>query len=433
MEIINIPIDEITPDPNNAKDHPRWQIEQIKNSIEQFGNLDPIGIWGDENLIVEGHGRYEALKELGYHEAECIRLDWLTEEERRAYAITHNALTMNSGWLEDKLQMNLEEISGIDMSVFGFVPEDYAEELGEIDEGEFQIPDDALEHEPKAKLGDIYQLGRHRLMCGSSTDANDIDRLIGGAVMDLVITDPPYNVNYGDKAEMLGEYEKGHRNTKKILNDNMDDASFFNFLFDFYTQMMRVLKEGGAYYIFHADTEGLNFRSALKAAGGSVRECLIWVKNQLVLGRQDYQWKHEPCLYGWKDGAGHYFIDDRKQTTVMEDKIDIDSMSEQECRDILKEIYFGDKIATTILHENKPTVNDLHPTMKPVKLIARLMVNSSKQGENVFDGFGGSGSTLMAAEQLGRNAYLMELDPKFIDAIIERWERYTGEKAVKIG
>lgn len=195
--------------------------------------------------------------------------------------------------------------------------------------------------------------------------------------------------------------------------------------------MMRVLKPGGAYYIFHADTEGYNFRKALMDAGGQVKQNLIWVKNALVLGRQDYQWKHEPCLYGWKEGAGHYFINDRTQTTVFEDKADLDKLSKEELKDMIKEI-IEDKTPTTIIHEDKPLKNDVHPTMKPIKLISRLVKNSSKPGENVIDFFGGSGSTLIACEHLGRNCYSIELDPKYVDVIIDRWETLTGKTAIKL-
>lgn len=250
--------------------------------------------------------------------------------------------------------------------------------------------------------------------------------------MDLCVTDPPYNVNYGEKVDMLGGHTGGSRDTSHILNDHMDNKGFYQFLNDFYTQMLRSLKPGGAFYIWHAETEGANFRIALEDAGGKVRQTLIWVKPHFVMSRQDYHWRHEPCLYGWKDGAAHYFIDDRRQSTVFEDKVDIDSMNKEEMKNLLKEIFEEDKVSTTILNEAKPTVNDLHPTMKPIKLIARLIKNSSKKNENVIDFFGGSGSTLIAAEQLGRKCYMMELDPKYVDVIIDRWETLTGEKAVKI-
>ena len=399
MEIIKIPLEQLTPDPHNAKDHPQWQIEQIKNSIEQFGNLDPIGVWGDNNLIVEGHGRYEALKELGYHEAECIRLDWLTEEERKAYALAHNKLTMNSGFLPETLQNVLDSINDIDMSQFGF---------------EIQVPDAPVEEVPvpesvetRSKLGDIWQLGRHRLMCGDSTMLHDVEKLSGGATMDLLLTDPPYNVDYEGKAG-------------KIANDKMENDKFRQFLADAFINAKAVMKNGAAFHIWHADSEGYNFRGACIDAGFKVRQCLIWEKNQLVLGRQDFQWIHEPCLYGenplpegktgeyideyndvclygWKEGGAHYWYKNRKQVTV--------------------------------LHFDRPTVSKEHPTMKPIRLFDYQMQCNTKSGDNVIDLFAGSGTTIMAAEQNGRNAFCMEFDPHFCDVIIKRWEDFTGKKA----
>ena len=247
--------------------------------------------------------------------------------------------------------------------------------------------------------------------------------------MDLCVTDPPYNVNYGSINE--SGYGKERDNGNKILNDNMDDESFYYFLKAFYDQMVRTLKPGGAFYIFHADTEGYNFRKALRDAGGTLRQNLVWVKNALVLGRQDYQWKHESCLYGWNDGAAHYFIEDRTQTTVFEDKADLDKLSKEELKEMIEDI-LSDKIPTTIIHEDKQLRNDIHPTMKPIRLISRLIKNSSKPGESVIDFFGGSGSTLISCEQLGRKCYMIELDPKYVDVIIDRWETLTGKTAVKI-
>lgn len=365
-------------------------------------------------------------------EVPCIFVEDLTEMQKRAYILADNKLALDAGWDDEILKGELKFLqdNNFDITITGF-------EMGEIDLNatpiEFKEDDfDAeaeLPVEPTAKFGDIYKLGEHRLMCGSSTSQEDIDKLTNGAVMDLCVTDPPYNVNYGSINET--GYGKERNNGRKILNDNMDDLSFYNFLFDFYSQMLRILKDGGAFYIFHSDSEGLNFRSALNEAGGKVRETLIWVKNQLVLGRQDYQWKHEPCLYGWKDGAGHYFIDNRKQTTVFEDDSKLERMSKEELIELIKQIS-EDKCPTTIIHEKKPMVNDLHPTMKPIALIGRLVKNSSREKENVFDGFGGSGSTLIACEELNRKAYLIELDPRYVDVIIKRWETFTGKKAVKI-
>ena len=429
LEIEYLPIEALTPYEKNAKQHPKEQIEQIKKSIDDFEMIDPIGVWGRKNIIVEGHGRLIACKELGFTEVPVIRLDHLTDAERKAYTLAHNKTTMNSDFDFDILYEELKALAedGFDMTDFGFDEYDFDIEADDTEvEEDYYEPE--LPAEPKAKLGDIYQLGNHRLMCGSSTEEKDVEELIDGEEMDLCVTDPPYNVNYGDKAEMLGNYDKGHRNTNHILNDNMDDLAFHNFLLDFYTQMLRSLKPGGPFYIWHAESEGVNFRTALQEAGGRVRQCLIWNKNTLVLSRQDYHWKHEPCLYGWKEGAGHYYIDDRSQTTVWEDKVDIDKLTKDQMKEILKEI-FEDRVSSTVMNEAKPTVNDLHPTMKPIKLMGRLIKNSARPGEKVIDFFGGSGSTLIACEQLNRKCYMMEYDPKYVDVIIDRWEQLTGEKA----
>ena len=429
----NVKIDKLKPYENNARTHSEAQVEKIARSIEQFGFINPVLIDGDYGIIA-GHGRVMGAKQLGMTEVPCIFVEDLTETQKRAYILADNKLALDAGWDDEilKAELNFLKEVNFDISLTGFEMDEIDLNATDIEfkEDDFDVEAE-LPDEPTAKLGDIYQLGNHRLMCGSSTSEEDVQKLVNGEVMDLCVTDPPYNVNYGDLAEMQEKVGKGYTISKKILNDNMDDLSFHQFLFDFYTQMLSVLKDGGAFYIFHADSEGLNFRGALKEAGGTVRETLIWVKNTLVLGRQDYQWKHEPCLYGWKDGAGHYFIDDRCQTTVFEDDSQYQKMSKEQLIQLIKQMS-EERCPTTILHENKPQKNDMHPTMKPINLIGRLVKNSSREKENVFDGFGGSGSTLIACEQLNRKAFLMELDPKYVDVIIKRWEEFTGQKAVKL-
>lgn len=239
----------------------------------------------------------------------------------------------------------------------------------------------------------------------------------------MILTDPPYNVNY----------EGGTKDKLKIENDNLTETEFYNFLLDSFRNMFEVAKCGCPIYVFHADTEGLNFRNAFKSVGFKLAECLIWAKNKFVMGRQDYQWQHEPILYGWKEGAAHYFINDRSQSTVFEDSINIDKMKKDELKTMLKQLLNNQNTeAVSVIHEDKPTKNDLHPTMKPIKLCGKLICNSTRAEENVLDLFGGSGSTLIACEQLNRKCYMMEYDPKYVDVIIDRWEQLTGQKAKKI-
>lgn len=369
---------------NNAKLHPQEQIDQIKQSIKEFGFNDPLAI-DENNMIIEGHGRYEALKQLGYTEVNCIRLSHLDDEQKRAYILVHNKLTMNTDFDMDTLLVELGDIKGIDMNSFGF-DFNFGEEK-EIVDDDFEIE---LKETTNSKIGDIYQLGRHRLMCGDSTKQEQVEELMNGQLVDLLLTDPPYNVAYKGKT----------KDALTIENDSMDNESFRLFLSDAFKSADAVMKKGAVFYIWHADSEGYNFRGACFDVGWQVRQCLIWNKNVMVMGRQDYHWKHEPCLYGWKEGASHLWASDRKQTTI--------------------------------LNFDKPTRNAEHPTMKPVPLFDYQIQNNTKGNNIILDLFGGSGTTLIAAEQNGRCAYLMEYDPKYVDVIIERWEKLTEQKAIKI-
>ena len=359
-----------------------------------------------------------AAKKLGMKTVPCIRLDHLTDEQRRAYALAHNKTAENSEWDYDMLSLELGDIFDIDMEQFGFDLGDDGEDDVEAVEDDFDEED--IPEEPKSKYGDIYQLGNHRVMCGDSTKLEDVEKLMNGETVDLFLTDPPYNVNY----------QGGTKDAMKIMNDSMEDSAFRAFLTDAFKCANAVMKDGAAFYIWHADSEGLNFRAAVRNTGWRLRECLVWVKNALVLGRLDYHYKHEPALYGWKDGT-HYFTSDRTQTTVYDDKIDFKKLKKEELVKLLEEIY-SDKNPTTVIYEDKPLINDIHPTMKPIRLMARLVKNSTKPGGIVLDLFGGSGSTMMACEQLNRTAYSMELDPRYVDAMINRWENFTGEEAVLI-
>ena len=705
MQIIMMKIEDLKPYEHNAKLHPPEQVEQLANSIKQFGMNDPIGIWGKENEIVEGHGRLLACQKLGHKEVPCIRLDHLTDEERRAYALAHNQTTLNSGFDSSLLKIEFGNIPNIDMSLFGF---DLSKDK---DVEEVDTPEPPAE--PKAKRGDTYILGTHRLVCGDSTDPADVQKLMDGKLADLCVTDPPYNVDYGNKADAINKYGYDFSD-RRIMNDYMPAVQFIAFLDNAFRNMKTALRPGGAFYIWHASITVYEFEQALRLNELKSRQQLVWVKNAIVLGRQDYQWKHEPCqpagtmistpkglvpieslkdgdrvisydkysgvikgykegltiktanreyegkmyhvfvgdkmtkatdnhkftiryrdekrkiycvylmrkgdwwrigvcetyssrgfglkqrmrqelaeeswiiqtfktrgeaqcgeqliaikygipythwsvergitdeyihrttnqinwiydnldlkqlkenayrllkennrnpniplitaenrgdkfscrvtsqiaacnlipeimelpipytkyngdktfewqpiskvdaidfkgkvysldvekykhyiadgivvhncLYGWKDGAAHYFTEDRTKPTIIDDQIDLKKLKKGEMLKLLEEI-LSEKTIASILYEDKPTKSPEHPTMKPVKLMARQIQNSSKPGEIVLDIFGGSGSTLMACEQLQRSCYTMELDPKYIDVIIKRWEDFTGKKAVKI-
>ena len=416
------------------------EYQKIKRSIEEFGYVDPI-IINEDGTIIGGHQRTTVLKDLGYEEVDVVVVD-LDKQKEKALNIALNKIT--GEWDELKLKDLLLDLDlgDYDITFTGFEQKDLTELVDslavepETTDDEFD-EEEALEQisEPVTRLGDVWILGRHRLMCGDSTSQEDVAMLMNGEMADLIVTDPPYNVNYGDKAEMLDTYlpGKGHRNTSHIKNDNMDNVSFYQFMLQIYQSAYEAMREGAAIYVFHAESTGHIFRQAFLDAGLKLAQCLIWEKNNFVLGRQDYQWRHEPCLYGWKEGAAHYFINDRTQDTViLEDDIDFEAMKKSELVAYLEELRRKYKDRTSVIYENKPTRNDIHPTMKPIALMGKFITNSSKSGWNVLDLFGGSGSTLMAAEQLGRNAYLMELDEKFCDVIVKRWEDYTGQSAVRI-
>lgn len=417
----------------------RRKLADLK-AIEEFGYVDPI-IINEDGTIIGGHQRTTVLMDLGYEEVDVVVVD-LDKQREKALNIALNKIT--GEWDELKLKDLLLDLDlgDFDISLTGFEQDDLTELVDKLAVEPEAVDDDfdaeeALEQatEPTTKPGDIWILGRHRLMCGDSTSQEDMAVLMNGEIADLVVTDPPYNVNYGDKAEMLDEYlpGKGHRNINHIKNDNMDNQSFYAFLLATYQSAYEFMRAGAAIYVFHAESTGHIFRQAFLDAGLKLAQCLIWEKNSFVLGRQDYQWRHEPCLYGWKEGAAHYFINDRTQDTViLEDDIDFSAMKKNDLVAYLEDLRRKYQNQTSVIYENKPTRNDIHPTMKPVALIGKLVTNSSKSGWNVLDLFGGSGSTLMAAEQLGRTAFIMELDERFCDVIVKRWEEYTGQQAVRI-
>ena len=421
-EIVYKTLDQIIPYENNPRNNEN-AVEAVANSIKEFGFNQPIAV--DKNgIIVVGHTRYKAAEKLGIKEVPVVVLDDLTDEQIKAYRIADNSTNELAEWNFEKLGLELDGI-GLDMTLFGIEPEEK-----EPEEDDFDV-DIALENidEPKTKRGDIYQLGEHRLMCGDATSELDTEQLGDGQIIDLFFTDPPYNVDIGVTDPEEAKIRHARKDGLKLQNDNMDDTEFYNFLLESFTNGARLLKEGGAYYIWYASREHTNFENALEKAQLTYKEQLIWVKNVFVFGRQDYQWQHEPCLYGWKQGAGHYFIEDRTKATIIESKQDFENMKKEDMKKLLEEIF---QLPTTCIKEKRPTRSDLHPTMKPITLCAKLIANSTKPGEAVLDLFGGSGSTLMACEQIGRKCYMMELDPKYCDIIIQRWEDYTGKKAIKL-
>lgn len=413
------------------------EYQKIKSSIEHFGYVDPI-IINSDGTIIGGHQRANVLSDLGYEEIDVVVVD-LNKDDEKALNIALNKIT--GEWDEIKLKEVLLELSlgDYDFTVTGFNQEELDDlvQLTEFEpettEDEFNVEQALEETSPVVKQGEIWQLGRHRLMCGDSTDLAHVQKLMNGEFADLVITDPPYNVNYEEKAEALNVWKPNKNGAMHIKNDTMSNEAFYSFLFKAYSNLMEIMRPGAAIYVFHADMEGLNFRKAFVDAGLKLHECLIWEKNNFVLGKNDYHWRHEPILYGWKEGAAHYFIDDRTQDTViLEDDVDFDAMKKPELIQYIKDLIGRYTDQTSVLYEKKPLSSALHPTMKPLELIGRLMKNSSKKNWKVVDLFGGSGSTLMTAEQLERTAFVMELSEEYASVIIKRWEEYTGQKAVRL-
>ncbi len=383
MEIQYRRLSEITPYENNAKTHDQTQINNVAETIKQYGFVQPIVIDRD-GVIVIGHCRALAAKKLGMEEVPCVCVDDLTPEQVNALRLVDNK-SNESDWDFDLLA---DELEGLDLTGFDFdwgLPE---EETKKIEEDEAPEVDET--QPPVTKTGDVWKLGRHRLMCGDSTSTECVQKLMGGLQADLLLTDPPYGVDYTGKT----------KDELKIENDAKSDDDFIAFLRQAFESADSVMKSGAVFYIWHADSKAYVFRMACQMTGWEVRQVLIWVKNAMVMGRQDYQWKHEPCLYGWKSGAGHLWASDRKQTTVLE--------------------------------FDRPTKNKEHPTMKPVALFDYQIKNNTKGGDIVLDLFAGSGTTVIACEQNGRTAYVMEYDPRYCDVIVKRWENLTGEKAVLV-
>lgn len=381
-----VPIDRLVPYINNARTHSPEQINKLRSSLREFGFINPVIIDRDYGVIA-GHGRILAAKEEGITEVPCVFADYLTEAQKKAYIIADNRMAMDAGWDEELLRVEIEALQAeaFDVSLAGFDPNEiddlFKENLKDgIHDDDFDIEAE-LKKPTFTKAGDVWTLGRHRLVCGDSTKKETYDTLMDGKKANLVLTDPPYNVNYEGTAG-------------KIKNDHMANDAFYQFLLDAFTNMEAVMADDASIYVFHADTEGLNFRRAFADAGFYLSGCCIWKKNSLVLGRSPYQWIHEPVLFGWKKSGKHAWYAGRKETTVWE--------------------------------YDKPKKNADHPTMKPIALLAYPIMNSSMTGTIVLDPFGGSGSTLIACEQSDRTCYTVELDEKFCDVIVKRYIEQVG-------
>lgn len=390
---------DLIPYARNSRTHNEEQIAQIMASIKEFGFTNPILI-GSDNVIIAGHGRLLAAQRLGLKEVPVIRLPDLTETQRKALVIADNKIALNAGWDEEMLALEMKELeeSDFNLDILGFSEdelkelENFGESQTEVKSEEDEIPEAPAE--PITKRGDVWILGEHRLMCGDITMFDDVRKLMRDDCAAMIFTDPPYNVNYGSTMKDSIRYHAGTLGGRKIMNDNLGDG-FPQFLTDSLSNLLMFCQ--GAAYVCMSSSELHTLYSAFIAAGGKWSTFIIWAKNTFTLGRADYQRQYEPILYGWNADKPHYWCGDRDQSDVWE--------------------------------YNKPVKNDLHPTMKPVELVERAVLNSSKSGDIVLDGFGGSGSTLIACEKNNRKARLMELDPKFCDVIVKRWEEYTGRKA----
>ena len=384
-------VSELIPYVRNARTHSEAQVSQIAASIREFGFLSPILV-AEDNTILAGHGRLAAALKLGLKKVPCVKENHLTETQKRAYIIADNKLSLNAGWDSELLAVELSELEGADfnLDLLGF---DEAE-LSSIFDADKDVSDDDFDVEKEleepcfSKTGDVWTLGRHRIICGDATKLETYKTLLENTKVNLVVTDPPYNVNYEGAAG-------------KIKNDNMENDKFYQFLFNSFVNMEQAMADDASIYVFHADTEGLNFRKAFQDAGFYLSGCCIWKKPSLVLGRSPYQWQHEPCLYGWKKKGKHKWYAGRKETSVWEFE--------------------------------KPKKNADHPTMKPIALLAYPIKNSSMTNSLVLDPFAGSGSTLIACEQTGRVCYAIELDEKYCDVIVKRYiEQVGNDKSVKV-
>lgn len=391
-------IDELIHDNLNANKHSEYGMRLLEKSISELG-LGRSIVVDKNNRIIGGNGVVETAVSLGFEDIIIVPTDGkklvvvkredvdLDSEKGRSLALADNAVAKANITWDEKAINEIKEKWDVEPEDWGIEMSEFEEEK-EVEDDDFEVPDENT-IQTDIVIGDLFEIGEHRLLCGDSTKKDTFYRLFNGQLADAVITDPPYNVNYEGKT----------KDALTIKNDSMSDTAFYQFLYDFYTAMGTYTKKGGAWYVWHADSEGANFRLAMKQAGVMVKQCLIWVKNSMVMGRQDYQWKHEPCLYGWKEGASHSWYSDRCQTTV--------------------------------LNFDRPTRNAEYPTMKPVPLIAYQIKNSTKQGDIIADGFGGSGTTMVASHTLGRKCYMVEFDPKYCQVIIDRMRKLDPDLIIK--
>lgn len=386
FQLVNV--SKLIPYVNNARTHSKEQITKLRSSLREFGFINPIIIDKDFNVIA-GHGRLMAAKEEGIDEVPCVFVDHLTEAQKKAYILADNRMALDAGWDESLLAVEIEELKnlGFDTELTGFDEKELADLFSDGTDSEAKDDDfdltSALEKAAFVQRGDVWTVGRHRLMCGDATSSDDVNKLMGNVKANLILTDPPYNVAFKSGSGLT------------IQNDSMKNDDFYNFLLSAFQCMAAHLEKGGAAYVFHADTEGLNFRRAFVDAGFHLAGCCIWVKDSLVLGRSDYQWQHEPVLYGFMQNGKHKWYSDRKQTTIW--------------------------------NFDKPKRNANHPTSKPLDLLGYPIGNSTQENGVVIDTFGGSGSTLMACEQMNRICYMMELDEKYASVILRRYVEDTGD------
>lgn len=408
------------------------EFEKLRKSIEEFGYVEPIIVNIRNMTVVGGHQRLGVMKHLGITEVDCVVVD-IDDNKEKALNVALNKI---SGECDDeKLADLLKELqlSGYDTSLTGF-------EIREIDElfsgTVYDVKEDNFDTEqelgqidkPFTQQGDLWHLGRHKLLCGDSTAEGDISRLFEDKVADLVVTDPPYNIDYGTAEQDRNEYRGIERAERSILNDNMSDESFHQFLLNFYKNTYSKTKGGGVIYVFHSIKESVNFIKALREAGYKLSQTLIWVKDHFTLGRSDYQWQFEPILYGWREDKPHYFIHDRTQSSVFENKEELAKKKKEELLKILNEIY--EHYPSDIVRDSKPLRNAEHPTMKPITLCAKLIQNSSREQEIVYDAFAGSGSTLMACQQMNRTSYNIELAENYCDVIVKRYAKMFGDEEI---